>query len=94
VETKWKAVCGDATTLVQVMEARRSAKGSSRGAREALPRFAAGAAFVFLEELPSPEELAYTALTESFSPLRGDLLKLDTVDDAELSVAAPEGRTR
>jgi hypothetical protein len=94
VESRWKSVCGDATTLVQVLEARRSAKGSKHGPREALPRFAAGAAFVFLEELPSPGELAYTALTESFSPVRGDLLKLDMVDDAELTVAPGEGRTR
>ena len=94
VESRWKSVCGDATTLVQVLEARRSTKGSGRGAREALPRIAAGAAFVFLEELPSAEELAYTALTESFSPVRGDLLKLDQVDDAELTVAPPESRTR
>jgi hypothetical protein len=94
VESRWKSVCGDATTLVQVLEARRSTKGPGRGAREALPRFAAGAAFVFLEELPSAEELAYTALTERFSPVRGDLVKLDTVDDAELTVAGPEGRGR
>jgi len=94
VETRWKSVCGDATTLGQVLEARRSTKGSGRGGREALGRIAAGAAFVFLEELPSSEELAFTALTENFSPVRGDLLKLDTVDDAEASAAVPEGRTR
>lgn len=94
VEARWKSVCGDATTLGQVLEARRSAKGPGRGGREALGRFAAGAAFVFLEELPGADELAYTALTENFSPLRGDLLKLDTVDDAELTVAPRESRTR
>ena len=94
VESRWKTVCGDATTLVQVLEARRSTKGSGHGAREALPRIAAGAAFVFLEELPSAEELAYTALTDNFSPVRGDILKLDQVDDAELTVVPVEGRTR
>jgi hypothetical protein len=94
VEERWKAVCGAGTTLVQVLEARRSARSSGHYAREALPRFAAGAAFVFLEELPPAEDLAYVALTHGFSPARGDLLQLDTVDDVDLSLGTPDPEPR
>jgi hypothetical protein len=96
VETRWKAVCGDAVTLTQVLEARRKAGPYSSGhyAREALPRFAAGAAFVFLEDLPPAEDLALTALSRSAAPLRDDLLRLDSLDDADLGVSLPDASSR
>ncbi|MEK7316711.1 MAG: hypothetical protein AAB011_11045 [Candidatus Eisenbacteria bacterium] len=84
VETRWKSVCGDATTLAQVIQARRSAGSSGRYARESLPRFLAGAAFVFLEDLPPAEDLAYAALAQGSAPLRDDLLRLDAIDDVDL----------
>jgi hypothetical protein len=92
VEARWKAVCGAGTTLVQVLEARRKAGSSGHDAREALPRFAMGAAFVFLEELPPAEDLALQALAQGSAPLREDLVRLDDVDDVDLGAEAP-GRT-
>lgn len=94
VETRWRSVCGSATTLAQVLEARRSAGSSGRYAREALPRFMAGAAFVFLEDLPPAEDLALTALSQGYSPLRDDLLRLDPIDDVDLGLATPNGSAR
>lgn len=94
VETRWKSVCGSATTLTQVLEARRSAGSSGRYAREALPRFMAGAAFVFLEDLPPAEDLALTALTQGYAPLRDDLLRLDPIDDVDLGLATPGASRR
>jgi hypothetical protein len=88
VEARWKSVCGEQTTLRQVLEARRSTRSSARYGREALPRFIAGAAFVFLEDLPPAEDLAFAALAGGWKPLRDDLLRLDTLDDADLGVAA------
>jgi hypothetical protein len=93
IESKWASVCGAGTTLSQVLEARRASR-SGRYAREALPRFAAGAAFVFLEELPPAEDLALTALAQGYAPLREDLLRLDPVDDVDLGMAEPAGRSR
>jgi hypothetical protein len=86
VEKKWAAVCGSTTTIAQVVEARHKSGGAGRSAREALPRFAAGAAFVFLEDLPPAEDMALSALTQGPSPLRDDLLRLDPIDDADLGV--------
>jgi hypothetical protein len=86
VEKKWAAVCGTTTTIAQVVEARHKSAGEGRSAREALPRFAAGAAFVFLEDLPPAGDMALSALTQGPSPLRDDLLRLDPIDDADLGV--------
>ena len=96
VETRWKTVCGDAVTLTQVLEARRKAGPYSPGhyAREALPRFAAGAAFVFLEDLPPADDLALAALSRGTAPLRDDLLRLDALDDADLGVSLPDASSR
>lgn len=91
VEKRWADVCGTATTLVQVLQARKNAGSSGRYAREALPRFAAGAAFVFLEDLPPADDLALTALTQGGAPVRDDLLRLDPIDDADLVVEDPDG---
>ena len=84
VEKRWKSACGDATTLNQVLEARRSSGSSGHYAREALPRFVAGAAFVFLEELPPANDLALGALAQASGPLRDDLLRLDAIDEVDL----------
>lgn len=88
-EQRWKTVCGDATTLVQVLEARRSTR-SGHYAREALPRFVAGAAFVFLEDLPPADDLALAALEHGSAPLRDDLLRLDPIDDVDLGMDSPD----
>jgi len=87
VETRWKETCGDATTLQQVLEARRSTRSSGHYERDLLPRFAAGAAFVFLQELPPAEDLAYAALSNGWQPLCDDLLRLDPVDEVDLGMA-------
>ena len=94
VESRWRSVCGDATTIAQVIQARRSAGSSGRYARESLPRFLAGAAFVFLEDLPPAEDLAYAALAQGSAPLRDDLLRLDAIDDVDLGVEGAGGRAR
>ncbi len=94
IETRWKSVCGDATTLTQVLQARRSTGSSGRYARESLARFAAGAAFVFLEELPPAGDLAYEALATGSAPLREDLQRLDAVDDVDLYAETPGAAAR
>ena len=86
-ETRWKAVCGEATTLQQVLAARRETRGEARYDRGALPRFMAGAAFVFLQELPPAEDLALAALAHGWQPLQHELARLDGVDDVDLGVA-------
>jgi len=84
VETRWRSVCGDATTVAQVISARRAAGTSGRYRRDSLKRFAAGAAFVFLEDLPPAEDLALAALSQGSVPLQNDLLRLDAIDDVDL----------
>jgi hypothetical protein len=86
VEARWKAVCGEKTTLHQVLEARRATRGSARYRRDVLNRFIAGAAFMFLEDLPPPEDLAFAALADAWGPLREDLLRLDGQDDVDLGM--------
>lgn len=86
VESKWKTVCGDAVTLTQVLAARRETRTPSTDRREVLGRFMAGAAFVFLQELPSAEELALIAAKQGWRPLRDDLARLDQTDDVDLGV--------
>jgi hypothetical protein len=89
VEAHWHAVCGDNTTLRQVLEARRSSHSSGQYQRESvLPRLIAGAAFTFLQELPPTEDLAFAALSPGWQPLHQDLLRLDAIDDVDLGMAA------
>jgi hypothetical protein len=84
VETRWKSVCGEKTTLREVLEARRGTGRSARYSREHLPRIIAGAAFVFLEDLPPAEDLAYAALAGGWRPVLEDLQRLDAIDDVDL----------
>jgi hypothetical protein len=92
IETRWKETCGDATTLLQVLEARRSSRNAGRYERDVLPRFVAGAAFVFLQELPPVEDLAFAALSGGWRPLCDDLLRLDPVDEVDLGMAGDPQR--
>jgi hypothetical protein len=95
IETRWRSVCGEKTTLHQVLEARRSTGRSARYDRgSSLPRFIAGAAFVFLEDLPPASDLAYAALAGGWGPLRQDLQRLDEVDDVDLGLAVSDPDAR
>ena len=85
VETRWSAVCGG-STLLQVLEARRASSGEGRYEHSALPRFIAGAAFVFLADLPPTNDLVYAALAHGCGPLLDDLMRLDDVDDVDLGM--------
>ncbi len=87
VETRWKAVCGDGTTLLQVLSARRETRGEAGYERGVLPRFVQGAAFVFLQELPPAHDLALAALSGGWQPLHRELARLDSMDDVDLGVA-------
>jgi hypothetical protein len=87
IETKWKNVCGDATTLQQVLSARRETRGDQGYDRGALGRFAAGTAFVFMQELPPAHDLALAALCNGWQPLEKELTRLDGTDDVDLGVA-------
>ncbi len=89
IETRWKAACGDETTLQQVLAASREAKASraTTSARGTVARFALGTAFVFLQELPGAQELARLAAQGAWQPLVSDLARLDGIDDVDLGVA-------
>ncbi|MEO5988192.1 MAG: hypothetical protein ABIU54_00525 [Candidatus Eisenbacteria bacterium] len=87
IETRWKVVCGEGTTLAQVLAARRETRGDPGYRRESLGRFMAGAAFVFLQELPPAEDLALAAAKSAWQPLLDDLARLDTLDDVDLGVS-------
>jgi len=86
VETRWKAVVGEAT-LQQVLAARRETRGDAGYDRGVLPRFVAGTAFVFLQELPPAHDLAVAALSNGWKPLHRELARLDGMDDVDLGVA-------
>jgi len=88
VETRWKAVCGESTTLQQVLGARRETRGGVAADRASVARIVAGAAFVFLEELPSAQELALGAVKNGWQPLLDDLARMDAIDDVDLSPSA------
>jgi hypothetical protein len=90
VESRWRAVAGEGTTLRQVFEARRATR-ESHYRHESLSLFYPGArAFVCLEDLPPTEDLAFAALVHGWEPLRTDLLRLDVMDDVDLGLAAAE----
>ena len=92
VESKWDAVVGAGTTLAQVLDAKRAYKGSSDRAG-AIARFAAGAAFVMLEDLPSADELTWAALANGWQSVHRDLVNLDGVDDVDLGATSASRTT-
>lgn len=88
-ESRWRLVAGEGTSLRQVLEARRSTGESAHYRHESLSLFfPGGRAFVFLEDLPPTEDLAFAALAHSWGPLADDLLRLDATDDVDLGMAA------
>jgi hypothetical protein len=87
VETRWKNVCGDATTLQQVLSARRESHGDQGYDRGTIGRFVTGTAFVFMQELPPAHDLALAALCNGWQPLEKELTRLDGMDDVDLGVA-------
>jgi hypothetical protein len=87
IETRWKNVCGEGTTLQQVLVARRETRGGGSWDNGTLARIAAGTAFVFLQELPPAQELAMAALSHGWQPLQRELARLDSMDDVDLGVA-------
>ena len=94
VETRWKLVCGEGTTLAQVLTARRGSGSTARYTRSSLPRFIEGAAFVFLEDLPPADDLAFAALAHGSGQLAADLARLDGVDDVDLGLEVMPAVTR
>lgn len=94
IETRWKAVAGDGTTLRQVIEGRRAKRPGSDGRAEAVARWIAGAAFVMLEDLPPTDELAYAALARNWKTVHADLQRLDEVDDVDLGLASSDPERR
>ena len=87
IESRWASVCGEGTTLQQVLAARRETRADATYDPGAIGRIVAGAAFVFLKELPPAEELARAAVRHGWQPLLADLARLDPMDDADLGVA-------
>ena len=82
-------MCGESTTLQQVLGARRETRGGGTSeTRGSVARILAGAAFVFLEELPSAPELALAAVKNGWQPLLNDLARMDAVDDVDLGASA------
>ena len=94
IETRWKAVVGEGTTLRQVIEARRAKRSSGNERAEAVARWIAGAAFVMLEDLPPTDELAYAALARGWKTVHADLQRLDEFDEVDLGLATAEPERR
>jgi len=88
IESRWKAVVGDATTLSQVLEAKRNSGRESSDPAQAMARIVAGAAVVLLEGLPSAEELSVAALNTGWKTVYQDLVAFDAVDDVDLEAPA------
>ena len=70
-----------------MLSARRETRGDQGYDRGMMGRFAAGTAFVFLQELPPAQDLALAALSGGWQPLRKELSRLDGMDDVDLGVA-------
>ena len=94
IETRWKAVVGDGTTLAQVIEGRRAKRSNGNERAEAVARWIAGAAAVMLEDLPPTEELAYAALVRGWKPVHADLQHLDEIDEVDLGLASSDPERR
>jgi hypothetical protein len=88
IESKWESVVGAGTTLSQVLDAKRASAKQSGDRAGAIARFAAGAAFVMLEDLPTAEELTYAALAGGWQSVHQALVQLDGVDDVDLGAAS------
>jgi len=84
VESDWASVVGAGTTLAQVFEARRACAKRPIDRTEVLARYAAGAAFIMLEDLPSAQELAQATLSASWPSVQHSLVQIDDVDDVDL----------
>ncbi len=92
IEADWRKVVGPNTTLSQVIEAKRVSQRRPMERADVLARYASGASFVLIEELPSAQELAQSALVASWKSVRGSLVDLDDVDDVDtraISVSDP-----
>jgi hypothetical protein len=76
-------VVGASTTLAQVLDAKRASGRRSAERSEVLARYAAGAAFVIIEDLPSTEELAEAALSSAWQSVHRSLVDLDQIDDVD-----------
>lgn len=92
VETRWKSVAGERTSVKDVLRGVRGAQGRPAYRRELLPRFYPDVKGpVFLDDLPPAEDLAYAALIHAWEPLLDDLVRLDPLDLPDLA-PAPEPR--
>lgn len=94
VESRWESVVGAGTSLAQVLTARRNSRGAAPDRGEIRARLLAGAAFVFLQELPSTEDLAYAAVAGHWGPIQRDLLRLDSADDVDLQLTVGDAADR
>jgi hypothetical protein len=84
IESEWATVVGAGVTLAQVVDARRECAKRPLDRAQVMARYAAGAAFVILEDLPSPQDLAQASLVASWPSVQHSLVQLDDVDDADL----------
>jgi len=84
IESEWASVVGAGTTLAQVLEAKRTGARQSADPADVLARYAAGATFVMLQDLPSTQDLAHAALAAGWQPVQHSLIQLDPVDDLDL----------
>ena len=88
VESEWANVMGAGVTLAQVIDARRACLKKPYDRTAAVTRFAAGAAFVMIQDLPSARELAQATAESGWQSVRQSLVKLDGVDDADVRTTA------
>jgi hypothetical protein len=93
IEFEWQSAMGKTTTVAQVMQARRDCMRQPYDRAAAIGRYAAGAAFVMLEDLPSTQELAQAALMSGWTSVKAALVELDAVDDVDVRTASATNGT-
>jgi hypothetical protein len=84
IESEWASVVGAGVTLAQVFDARRECAKRPLDRGQVLARYAAGAAFVMLEDLPSAQDLAQATLVSGWPKVQHSLVQLDDKDDVDL----------
>jgi len=80
-ETQWKAAMPEKVGLAPLLERSKSMKSRARYRRDYLPEFYPSASpWVFLDDLPPADDLAFAALVNEWQPIYDRIKRLEAVD--------------